>query len=126
MSESGSSCPPLPTLNGTEADLETPRGKKVVLFMWGSWSRHRHHLPGWQHVTKTHRDTDFSVGSDAVEHSGSEAARSFVEGAGATFLTRIDEQGALSRHFSVKVVPNGVLVNEQGAIRWAKFDGFSI
>jgi hypothetical protein len=29
--------PPLPTLDGVEGDLQTLRGKKVLLFMWGSW-----------------------------------------------------------------------------------------
>ncbi len=31
------SMPPLPTLDGTALDLDAPRGKKVLLFMWGSW-----------------------------------------------------------------------------------------
>ena len=31
------SLPTLPTLDGTEVDLQTLRGKKVLLFMWGSW-----------------------------------------------------------------------------------------
>jgi hypothetical protein len=62
----------------------------------------------------------------AVEHTGPEAARSYVEAAGLTFPTIIDEQGALSRLFDFKVVPNGVLLDEDGTIRWAKFGGFSI
>ena len=62
----------------------------------------------------------------AVEHTGPEAARSFVEAAGVTFPTIIDEQGTLSRLFEFKVVPNGVLLDEEGIIRWTKFGGFSI
>ena len=62
----------------------------------------------------------------AVEHSGPEAARSFVEAAGVTFPTIIDGQGVLSRLFGFKVVPNGVLLDEEGVIRWAKFGGFSV
>jgi len=64
--------------------------------------------------------------SVAVEHSGPEAARSFVEAAGVTFPTIVDEHGALSRLFDFKVVPNGVLLDEEGIVRWAKFGGFSI
>ena len=64
--------------------------------------------------------------SVAVEHTGPEAARSYVEAASLTFPTIIDEQGALSRLFDFKVVPNGVLLDEDGTIRWAKFGGFSI
>jgi hypothetical protein len=62
----------------------------------------------------------------AVEHTGPEAARSFVEAAGLTFPTIIDEQGTLSRLFDFKVVPNGVLLDEEGIVRWTKFGGFSI
>jgi hypothetical protein len=29
--------PIFPTLDGTEVDLQMLRGKKVLLFMWGSW-----------------------------------------------------------------------------------------
>ena len=64
--------------------------------------------------------------SVAVEHSGPEAARSFVEAAGLTFPTIVDEHGVLSRLFDFKVVPNGILLDEEGTIRWAKFGGFSI
>ncbi len=64
--------------------------------------------------------------SVAVEHSGPEAARRIVEAAGVSFPTAVDEQGALSRLFGFKVVPNGVLIDEEGTIRWAKFGGFSI
>ena len=31
------SMPTLSTLNGAELDLHSLRGKKVLLFMWGSW-----------------------------------------------------------------------------------------
>jgi hypothetical protein len=31
------SMPTLPTLDGAEMDLHSLRGKKVLLFMWGSW-----------------------------------------------------------------------------------------
>jgi len=31
------SMPTLPTLDGTELDLHSLHGKKVLLFMWGSW-----------------------------------------------------------------------------------------
>ena len=33
----GLSKPTLPTLDGTELDLDALRGKRVLLFMWGSW-----------------------------------------------------------------------------------------
>ena len=62
----------------------------------------------------------------AVEHQGAEAARPFVAAAGAEFPTVVDDHGALSRRFGFKVVPNGLLVDEGGTIRYAKFGGFSV
>ncbi len=62
----------------------------------------------------------------AVEHQGAEAARPFVEDAWAEFPTVVDDHGALSQRFGYKVVPNGLLVDEGGTIRYAKFGGFSI
>ena len=62
----------------------------------------------------------------AVEHAGAAAARRFVAAAAATFPTVVDEHGLLSRTFGFKAIPNGLLVDEGGTIRWAKFGGFSI
>ncbi len=64
--------------------------------------------------------------SAALEHAGGEAARPFVEAAGTEFPTVIDEHGVLAGIFDFKAVPNGVLVDEVGVIRWAKYGGFSI
>jgi hypothetical protein len=82
-------------------------------------------LPGWQRFYAEHRD-DIAIVSIALEHTGAEAARPFVEVAGAEFPTAVDERGALSHHFDFKAVPNGILVDEAGIVRWAKFGGFSI
>ncbi len=61
-----------------------------------------------------------------MEHTGVDAARPFVEQAHTTFPTVVDEHGILSDVLGFKAVPNGVLVDENGIIRWAKYGGFSI
>ena len=61
-----------------------------------------------------------------MEHGGTEAVRQYVAAAGATFPTLIDEHGATSRAFGFKVVPNGVLVDPDGIVRFRKIGGFSI
>ncbi len=73
-----------------------------------------------------HRRPDWEFVSVAVEHAGPEVARSFVAAASVTFPTIVDEQGVFSRLLDFKAVPNGVLVDEAGVVRWAKFGGFSI
>jgi len=45
---------------------------------------------------------------------------------GTTFPTAYDRHGVLSRILGFKVVPNGLLVDDCGTVRWAKFGGFSI
>ena len=49
-----------------------------------------------------------------------------MDQASATFPTLVDEQSVTSTLFGFKVVPNGVLVDAEGIIRYAKFGGFSI
>ncbi len=49
-----------------------------------------------------------------------------MEQATTTFPTLVDEQGITSTLFGFKVVPNGLLVDEEGIIRYARFGGFSI
>ena len=61
-----------------------------------------------------------------MEHLGADAARGFVEAAGAAFPTVVDEQGISSGQFGFKVVPNGVLVDEAGTVRYVKEGGFSV
>jgi tetratricopeptide (TPR) repeat protein len=83
-------------------------------------------LPGWQQFADAHRDDAFEVIAIAIEHQGAEAARPFVEAAGATFPVLVDNQGILSARFGFKVVPNGLLIDEDGVVRYAKYGGFDI
>lgn len=61
-----------------------------------------------------------------MEHGGLEGAERYVQAAKVTFPTLIDETGATSRAFGFKVVPNGVLVDAAGIVRYLKIGGFSI
>lgn len=61
-----------------------------------------------------------------MEHTGAESARPFTENANATFTTVADEHGVTTQALGFKLVPNGVLVDENGVIRWAKYGGFSV
>ncbi len=83
-------------------------------------------MPGWQQFYETHRDQGFEIVSVAMEHTGREAARPYVERAQTTFPTVVDEQGVTPQVFGFKAVPNGVLIDADGTIRWTKFGGFSI
>jgi hypothetical protein len=62
----------------------------------------------------------------ACEHNGRENARPYLEAAGVTFPHLADENGACATAFEFKVVPNGVLIDEEGVVRYRKFGGFDV
>ena len=61
-----------------------------------------------------------------MEHNGLDRARPYVESAGAKFPSVADQESLTTDIFGFKVVPNGILVDEAGMVRWTKFGGFSI
>ncbi len=83
-------------------------------------------MPGWQRFAENHASDPFEVIAIAIEHQGAEAARPFVEAAGVTFPVLIDSLGLLSTHFGFKVVPNGLLIDEDGGVRYANYGGFDV
>ena len=62
----------------------------------------------------------------AVEIQGAEAARPWLDRAGATFSTVVDSANVLGEVLGYKVIPNGILLDEVGAVRFHKFGGFSV
>jgi hypothetical protein len=84
-------------------------------------------LPGWQHFFQNiPAEANFKLISVACEHGGGENARPYVEAAKTTFPTAIDDSGITAVAFGFKVVPNGLLVDANGIIRYAKYGGFEI
>jgi hypothetical protein len=61
----------------------------------------------------------------AVDPGGPEQPRPFVEAAGATFPVLVDSTGLTSAALGFKVVPNGILVDEEGIVRYRKDGSFS-
>jgi len=62
----------------------------------------------------------------ALETQGAEAASPWIKTAGATYPTVVDQNNVLSSELDFKAVPNGVFLDEDGTIRYAKYGGFSI
>lgn len=62
----------------------------------------------------------------AVDAQGSEPPRRYAEKAGVTFPIVVDAENALAKLFNYKVVPNGILADEQGFIQYVKIGGFEI
>ena len=62
----------------------------------------------------------------AVEAQGAAAARPWLERAGATFPTVVDAENLLGEALGYKVIPNGIVLDETGRVRFQKFGGFSV
>ena len=60
-----------------------------------------------------------------MDTQGSAAVRPWVERAGAIFPTVIDSENHLSQLYGYKIVPNVIVLDENGVIRYRKFS-FSI
>lgn len=80
----------------------------------------------WQQIHETLADRPATILSVAIDAQGSDRVRPYVEQARATFPTLLDETNVLSRLLGFKAVPNGVLVDESGVVRHAKFGGFNV
>ena len=62
----------------------------------------------------------------AMDAQGAEKARPYVDKAGATFKTVVDEENLLGQLYGFKAIPNGFLIDEQGVVRYKKLGGFDI
>lgn len=82
-------------------------------------------MPVWQQVYEEVRRPEFELIGVAVDPSGRDAPRPYVEAAGVTFPSVVDTTGATSAAFGFQVVPNGILVDEVGRIRYRRDGGFS-
>jgi hypothetical protein len=79
----------------------------------------------WQQFVERNRDTGFQFVSIAADAQGVEAARPWVEQAGATFPTVVDADNALAALYDYKLIPNGIFLDERGIIRYRKCGGFN-
>lgn len=80
----------------------------------------------WQQEYPGLARPDFEFVAIAVDPGGADDARPYVQAAGATFPVLVDAGGVSSAALGFKVVPNGLLVDEGGVVRYRKDGAFSI
>lgn len=61
-----------------------------------------------------------------MDAGGVKVTKPIYEKAGATFVTLVDPQNALSEAFGFDVIPNGFLIDEAGVLRYKKVGGFEV
>ena len=61
-----------------------------------------------------------------MDVQGADKARPFVEKAGATFTTVVDDSNLLGQQYGFKAIPNGFLIDETGKVEYKRLGGFDI
>ena len=61
-----------------------------------------------------------------MDAQSTDRPRLYVEKAGVTFTTLVDQANILSDLYGFKAVPNGFLIDEQGIVRFSQLGGFDI
>jgi hypothetical protein len=84
----------------------------------------REQLPVWQSFYEKHHGPDFELIAVAMDSAAPESARQFYDGAKASFVRGVDRDDALFSTLDFQVVPNGIFIDENGIVRYAKFGGF--
>ena len=62
----------------------------------------------------------------AIDAQSSDKPRHYVEEAGATFTTVVDQENVLSDLYGFRAIPNGFLIDEDGIVRFSTLGGFDI
>ena len=108
------------TLDGTQFDLKSLRGKVVVLNVWGSWCPPcRAEMPALQRVYQQEKTKDVQfVGLDTQDTTNN--AQAFVKSVSVTYPSIVDPNGDLVLRFSgilpPSATPSTVVIDKEGRI----------
>ena len=61
-----------------------------------------------------------------MDVQGPERPRPYVERAGATFRTVVDDENLLGQLYGFRAIPNGFLIDESGVVRYKRLGGFDV
>lgn len=107
----------LENLQGEQMKLSDFEGKKVILNFWATWCQPcRAEMPAFLEYSKQNKDV--VVLAVNMTHKDSAAKiESFVEDTGLTFPIVLDEEGDVSKAYSVINIPSTYFIDEQGIIQ---------
>jgi cytochrome c biogenesis protein CcmG, thiol:disulfide interchange protein DsbE len=115
----------LPLLGGGEIDLETYRGRPVVLNFWATWCEPcRAEMPVLEQAQQKYREQGLAVlGVDMQERD--EDVQAFLTQIGVTFPTMMDRTGEVARQWRATGLPTTFLIDRQGIIRDVRVGPFT-
>jgi cytochrome c biogenesis protein CcmG, thiol:disulfide interchange protein DsbE len=107
------------TLSGETIKLSSLRGHPVILNLWASWCPPcREEMPALQQIYKDYSDQGLVVlGAHMTAQDSREAAASFVDEMGLSFLIPLDPKGEISRLYHVQALPTTYFIDKDGIIR---------
>ena len=107
----------LKDMDGNEIDLQTFKGKVVLLNFWASWCGPC--VTELPHIEKLHRDLkDQGLVTLGVNNEDVEVARAFVKQKGYTFTTLIDDRRKVSIKYGVSSIPQVFIIDREGKVKW--------
>jgi peroxiredoxin len=106
----------LPDIHNREFRLRSLLGSKVLLVAWASWCGCRLDLPVWQELYRELGPHGLEIVTVALDTTGAEAARPWIEAAHPEHPSLIDQAHVLDELFGITNVPSGVWIDESGTI----------
>lgn len=102
-------------LQGKQCDLQSLRGRVVLLDFWASWCPPcRLEMPI---LEKLHREfKDQGVVVIAINLEGPEEAGDFLQENGYTFTTLLDESSQVAQRYGVAAIPTMLMIDGAGQI----------
>ena len=122
-SEVGSTMPEYSAmwLDGSKFDLQSKRGKVVLLNLWATWCGPcRYEIPELQVIHNKYAARGFEVIGVSVDETGAQSVRDFVKEHEMTYPVVLDEEQKLPTVFQTSVLPTSVIIDRNGKIVWKK------
>jgi cytochrome c biogenesis protein CcmG, thiol:disulfide interchange protein DsbE len=103
--------------DGNQVDLQTLKGKVVLLDFWASWCGPC--VAELPHIENLHKDfKNQGLVTLGVNNEDVEVARAFVKQRGYTFTTLVDEGKEVSKNYGVSGIPQVFIIGREGKVKW--------
>jgi len=107
----------LKDMDGNKVDLQTLKGRVVLLDFWASWCGPC--VAELPHIENLHKDyKNQGLVTLGLNNEEVEVARAFVKQKGYTFTTLVDEGKEVSKNYGVSGIPQVFIIDREGKVKW--------